>query len=226
MDAGADGPIPEREGAEVPPEPSGPAPAPGWPLRRLVTVLSALAFFLALLLFVRTWVLIPFRIPTSSMEPALLGQKGDRPGDTIIVNRLAYLFSDPARWDIVAFRPAPGDGGGEGAAGRKSEGDSNMVKRVVGLPGETVRVQDGWVLIDGRPLPRIPSLASIRYVAAGEHGASPSTSVKLGPEEYFVLGDNSYLSHDSRRFGPLPRTNIFGRVEWIVLPPSRFGRVQ
>ncbi len=199
----------------VPPPPPGTTPRQNRAARRLIVVLSAVAVFMALLLVVRTLVLTPFQIPTSSMEPTLLGESRDHPGDTIVVNRLAYLGSGPARWDVVAFRAV--DRGGAGVGERPA-----IVKRVVGLPGEKVEIAGGEVYVNGNLAAKPPSLKDIHYIASGSYGWSP---IDLGPEEYFVLGDNSYLSQDSRRFGPLPRKNIFGRVEWVILPGSRRGKV-
>jgi signal peptidase I len=180
--------------------------------RRLLRVLIVITLLLALVSAVRLWVLTPFHIPTSSMEPTLLGEKPpEHPGDTVVLNRLAYLASDPVRWDVVVFVSQ------EGGA------PVNVVKRVVGLPGETVLLAGDDVLIDGEPPARPPGLEGIRYIRRGSHGVAPIT---LGPREYFVLGDNSYLSQDSRAFGPVARDSIIGRVEWILLPWSRRGCVR
>ncbi len=203
---------------------TGPAAGsrPSRRLRRLAIALGAAALALAALLAMRLWVATPFHIATSSMEPALLGDGDGREGDVILVNRLAYLGTGPARWDIVAFDPieaAPVAGAGDEP---RREVDS-IVKRVVGLPGEFIEIRGGEVLVDGRAVEKPPALAGVRYEARGRYGAVP---VLLGPDAYFVLGDNSYLSEDSRRFGPVPRSAIFGRADWIVWPWSRAGRAR
>jgi len=184
--------------------------------RFLIAGLAVLTVFLGLIFAVRSWVLTPFQIPTSSMEPTLLGNHSDQSGDTILVNRLAYLGSGPSRWDVVAFRfLEPGSPPGEKPI--------SMVKRVVGLPGETVAISEGGILINGRIVPKPAPLKSIRYLSLGRFGIMP---LELGPREYFVLGDNSYLSRDSRRYGPIPRGSIFGRAEWIIFPWKRRGRIE
>jgi signal peptidase I len=216
---GPSGPAPGENPSSV--EAGAGLPSGGSPvLRRLVIVLTSIAGLLLILLVIRSWVLTPFRIPTSSMEPTLLGESPEHPGDTILVNRTAYLFSDPCRWDVVAFRSV--EDPPEGGPGGRPE-PLSIVKRIVGLPGETVEIDDGELCIDGRRVAKPSAIEKVEYVPAGSFGQEP---LKLGPDEFYVLGDNPYPSHDSRRFGPLPRSNIFGRVEWIVLPWERRGRVR
>ncbi len=206
----------QEEGPASAPTEMGGTPRSGRMMRRMVAALTSLTAFLALALLVRTWILTPFRIPSASMEPTILGKGPGHPGDTILVNRLAYLGSDPARWDAVAFR----------AYERESSnaGDPiSMVKRVVGLPGETVEIAGGEIYINGSLVEKPPSLDGIVYLRQGEYGLAP---VKLESGEYFVLGDNSRFSRDSRRFGPIQRKSIFGRADWIILPLNRRGKLR
>ncbi len=186
------------------PEAKGPRP-PRRRTRWLTGTLASLALVLLLLHAVRTWVLTPFGIVSSSMEPTLRGGGGGRAPDLVLVNRLAYSRSGPARWDIVAFASAA-----DPAAARQ---DEEVVKRVVGLPGETVEIHGGEVTINGEVPPRPPELKEIHYVRSGTFAQDP---IRLGPDEYFVLGDNSYVSFDSRRFGPLKRKRIFGKVVYVI----------
>ena len=196
----------------IPPSPAKGGPTP----RRLIAVLSSVAAFMALLLVIRAHVLTPFRIPTASMEPTLLGESPQHPGDTILVNRLAYREAGPGRWEVVAFRAVekPHVDGKEPPA---------IVKRVVGLPGEKIEISGGEVYVNDQLAAKPASLRDVHYIASGSFGWR---SVELGPDEYFVLGDNSYLSQDSRSFGPLPRKNIFGRVIWVFWPWARMGWVR
>ena len=165
---------------------------------------------------VRIWILEPFQIASASMEPALIAPALDRshPGDTILVNRLSYLFGSPSRWEVVVFRPVEElDPGVE-------DSRPNLVKRVVGLPGETVEIEDGEIHVNGHVVPRPSGLPKIRYSRSGVYGVE---AFHLGPDQYFCLGDNSYPSIDSRRFGPVPARNLVGRAIWIVWPPRRAG---
>lgn len=178
--------------------------------RKLFRVLWGLILLLTLLLLLRVWVLTPYRIPTASMEPTL---RGDRPreglgGDTVLVNKAAYWFRSPRRWEIVAFHspdneaPAPLD----------------VVKRIVGLPGETILIEFDRVHVDGRRLMPPGELSGITYRRLGPYGVE---EIRLGEDEYFVLGDNSPYSQDSRYWGPLSRDRIFGRVIAIIAPADR-----
>jgi len=202
-------------GEALPAEPAAPAERPRRRLRRAVTgAVLGLLVLLATGLAIGAWVFIPFRISISSMEPTLLAARPGVTGDTILVDRLAYRGSGPARWDVVVFRPVEPEEAKKGV---------RIVKRVVGLPGETIEIEDGQVLVNGKPLEKPPELSGLRYVRSGPFALGP---VELSKEEYFVLGDNSYPSVDSRRFGPLPRSNIIGQASYIVFPLRRLGRIR
>jgi len=137
-----------------------------------------------------------FKIDGTSMEPSLHNE------EYVLVDKVTYLLSPPQRGDVVVFY---------------RDGDpKDYIKRVVGLPGETVEVSNGSVYIDGLPLAE-------PYVTPFG-GASPAR--RLGVDEYFVMGDNRGNSQDSRIFGPIRRDNMVGRA-WIVYwPPSDWALVQ
>lgn len=158
----------------------------------------ALAVLAALAL--RTWVIEPFYIPSGSMEPTL------QVGDKILVNKLSYDFHAVHRGDIVVFRRPPND---------PEPAIKDLVKRVIGLPGETISASGGEVYIDGRPLPE-PWLP--KGVTTANFGP-----VHIPRGEYFVMGDNRGDSADSRVFGPIPKSLIVGRVFLRIWPPSRIG---
>jgi signal peptidase I len=149
---------------------------------------------------VRTWVLQTFYIPSGSMEPTL------DIGDRILVDKLSYHLHAVHRGDIVVFRRPPGVVG-EG-------GIKDLVKRVIGLPGETIASADGHVLIDGHVLsePWLPP-------GTVTTGIRPQ---RIPPGEYFVMGDNRTDSLDSRVFGPIPRSSIIGRAILRFWPLRRF----
>jgi signal peptidase I len=156
----------------------------------------------------RTFVVQSFYIPSGSMLPTL--QVGDR----IIVDKLSYRFHDPHRGDIVVFSRPP----------LEDQAYADLVKRIVGLPGETISSQNGAVYIDGKLLAEhwLPSGAPSDTGALAGGDSHPQFDlpgpVKIPPGEYYVLGDNRKDSEDSRFFGPIPRSLIVGRAVAVVWP--------
>jgi signal peptidase I len=175
-----------------------------------LTIALAIAFVLAF----EAEVAKPYRIPSASMEPTLHCARPAngchaRFSDRVLVLRLAYRFRDPARGDVVVFKPpALAD-----ARCGQTEGGA-FVKRIVGLPGEVVSERDGRVFVDGRPL-REP------YVPAPERDATTATWARVPRAHYFVMGDNRRDSCDSRVWGAVPRGNLIGPVVMTYWPPTR-----
>lgn len=141
-----------------------------------------------------------------SMDPTLANQ------ENLIMDKLSYHFTDPKQFDIVIF-PGPEEGGEH----------PYYIKRVIGLPGETVQIIDGKVYINGEEL--TDDVYGITdYIEEPGIAAEPLT---LGEDEYFCLGDNRPVSYDSRyeAVGPVHRSEIIGKV-WIrIWPLSKFGPV-
>ena len=127
-------------------------------------------------------------------------------GDTVIVNRIAYLFTDPARFDIVAFPFA-------------YQEDTFYERRVIGLPGETVQITGGTIYING------VGLTMREDLTVPEQGGLASKPVTLGSDEYFVLCDNPSGGSDSREptVGNVRKQSIIGKVWLRVWPLPRFG---
>lgn len=134
-------------------------------------------------------------------------------GENLIMDKLSYHFSDPERFDIVIF-PGP-----------EEEGEHPYyIKRVIGLPGETVQILDGKVYINGEELTE-DVYGITDYIENPGIAAEPFT---LGEDEYFCMGDNRKVSYDSRyeAVGPVHRSEIIGKV-WIrIWPLSKFGSVK
>jgi signal peptidase I len=177
------------------------------------------AFVLALL--IKTFLFQAFFIPSGSMEPTL------RPGDRVIVNKLA---DGPRRGDVIVFRNPnlpeiernPISGvlhwvtQGLGFSGRQ---DEHLIKRVIGLPGETVEVRGGAVFIDGQQLGPEPYLSE-------EEDLGSFGPVTVPEGELFVMGDNRAHSGDSRSIlGTIPLDHVVGRAFVVVWPPSQMGWV-
>jgi signal peptidase I len=185
--------------------------------------LLLVAFVLALL--IKTFLVQAFYIPSESMDPTL------KVGDRVLVNKLTYRFHPPHRGDIIVFQdPNPtaevhrnpvsaffhwlGEG-----LGLSTSPDKDFIKRVIGLPGETVEVRVingvGIVYVDGKPL-KEPYLNAIK-----ETRPYPPHVVPKG--ELFVMGDNRTNSNDSRYgLGFIPESKVVGRAFVIIWPPSRF----
>ena len=138
-----------------------------------------------------------------SMDPTL------NAGDVLLVDRMAYRFSTPKRGDIIVYKT--GD----------DKKASTHIKRIIGLPGETLQIKDGQILIDGETYQENGECPGIENAGVAE------TRVTLGNGEYFVLGDNRNNSEDSRYadMGNVKKRNIIGKVWFIASPWSRFGFV-
>jgi signal peptidase I len=146
---------------------------------------------------IRTFVVQTFYIPSQSMEPTLMV------GDRILVDKLSYHLHSVHRGDIVVFGNPPLEAG---------SGVKDLVKRVIGLPGDVISSAGGHVVIDGKQLSE-PWLS--RGVVTTE--ITPQT---IKPDHYFVMGDNRTDSQDSRYFGPIPRSLIVGHVVMRIWPLS------
>ena len=164
-------------------------------------------FYIAFVL-VLTWVIITFvgqrtRVDGRSMMNTL------HDGDNLIVEKLSYRFSDPKRFDIIVFPPT----------GKKEY----YIKRIIGLPGETVQIdENGNIYINGELLEENYGAETIQNPG---RAAKPIT---LGDDEYFVMGDNHAGSDDSRMadIGNVKRSEIFGKVWFVASPGPDFGFVR
>ena len=140
-----------------------------------------------------TYLIITFvgqrtRVSGSSMETTLSD------GDNLIVDKLSYRFWEPKRYDIIVFP-------------YQHEENTFYIKRIIGLPGETVQVVDGYTYVDGEILS-----SDVYGAEVMDSPGIASEPVVLGEDEYFVLGDNRAVSKDSRMFGAVSRDKIVGRV--------------
>jgi signal peptidase I len=213
----ADGTSPGPDGDEAIDEPDGvdaldepESSGTGRWLREMaiVIVLAVAAFFLLHAFVVQTYF-----IPSGSMEPTL--QIGDR----ILVNKLSYHLHGVGRGDIVVFARPPAENCGGATV-------PDLVKRVIGLPGETISLSGhGYVDINGKRLsePWLPSAAQGTTVP-GPRGTPYSLvhPYKIPAGEYFMMGDNRGDSCDSRYWGPIPKSLIVGKVDVRVWPITHF----
>jgi signal peptidase I len=200
-------------GAEAPPAEDQQPPAE--PRRRQIHPLVELVLILAcafgLWYVVNGWVVKPYRIPSASMEPTLMI------GDRVLVSRFIYRFHPPHRFDIVVFHP-PGSGANV-YRGAGSEASVTYIKRVVGLPGETVIVKRNSVTVCEQPGKDCHVLDESFLPPHTQEGQIGTYQVPNG--DYFMMGDNRADSQDSRAWGPLPAKNIIGEAFATYWPLNR-----
>lgn len=193
------------------------APPSGGQLAREIPLLIGLAILIAFL--VKTFVAQAFYIPSGSMIPQL------NIGDRVVVSKISYDLHDPHRGDIIVFDAPPGAPGAQASKNRSvirnifesigvlQPSTEEYIKRVIGLPGETVQGKDGHVFIDGRELvePYLPATTT----------TSDFGPVAVPKGGLWVMGDNRTNSSDSRVFGTIRRRTVVGRAIVRVWP---FGR--
>jgi signal peptidase I len=196
--------------APLPAEPAEHVPAPvpqpavtrdkNRPARVAIEWGAILVVAVVAAILIRSFVVQPFFIPSGSMEPTL------KIGDRVLVNKLSYDFHSVHRGDIIVFTKPAND---------FSPGVKDLIKRVIGLPGETISAQNGEVDINGRPLHEswLP-----RGTLTQNFGP-----VVIPPGRYFMMGDNRGDSADSRVFGPVSSRLFIGRAFALVWPLSRLG---
>jgi signal peptidase I len=187
----------------------------------VLTVLAAIG----LAILIQAFIVKPYRIPSGSMEPTLaIGQR-------VLTNR---LVSHPSLGDIVVFHPPHGADAGEPVCGATDQGagfsqacdvstpqesTQTFIKRVVGLPGDSIKIINGHVIRNGKPEPDHyinpcdPALEQCTF----------RTPIVVPPGEYFMMGDNRGSSDDSRFWGPVPAKWIIGVAFFTYWPPGRIG---
>lgn len=153
---------------------------------------------------IRYFLFQPFFVKGQSMTPAFEN------GDYLIIDEVSYRFREPQRGEVVVFK-------------YPENPSQRYIKRIIGLPGETVEIKDekvvihkdpkSWVLDEERYLPKLLE-------------TSGNIKIALKPNEYFVLGDNRAASSDSRRWGPLPRENLIGRVLFRAWPITALAKIE
>jgi len=165
--------------------------------RELRTWTRDLAVALGLALVIIIFLYQPVKVEGTSMAPLLSDQ------ERIFINKFVYRFEPIERGDVVVFW-------------YPLDRTKSFIKRVVGLPGETIEIRGGHLFIDGTELmePYVPA----RYLDGSNYGPRV-----IPPGEYFVMGDHRDSSNDSRVFGPVPRQLIYGKAVFAYWPVNHFG---
>jgi signal peptidase I len=170
--------------------------------RNLIEWVVILGGALLAALLIKTFLFQAFYIPSGSMEPTL------KIGDRVLVNKLSYQWSDIERGDLIVFARPDLPAGAEAAV-------KDLIKRVVGLPGETIEARDGEIYVDGRKI-------SEPYLPSGSISDNlPPTEVPAG--KVFVMGDNRGNSRDSRILGPIDLDSVHGRAFVRIWPVGELG---
>lgn len=171
--------------------------------RNLLEWVAVIVGAVLVALLIKTFVVQAFRIPSESMVPTL------EIGDRVLVNKLSYDAHGLNRGDVVVFERPPGLPSGP-------DDPKDLIKRVIGLPGDTVVARDGSIYIDDQRLdePYLPENIATYNL---------DVPVTIPEGEVWVMGDNRTNSEDSRVFGPIDDDSIVGRAFMIMWPPGRIG---
>ncbi len=161
---------------------------------------------LILTLIIRTFIIQAFKIPSGSMRPTLME------GDKLFVNKYVYRFEAPKPGDIIVFK-------------YPVDPKKDFIKRLVALGGEKVEIRDGKIIVDGKTLDDPKLFGKFFYYNHDPYGA-PGETIQVPENNYFVLGDNSGNSTDSRFWGFVPKKNVLGKAVFRWWPLNRFGKIE
>lgn len=170
------------------------------------TVIIGFTLFLVVYLFFAQ----PHQVNGQSMVPNFQN------GEYLLTDKISYRFGEPKRGDVVVFHAPDSANCPEGTG-------CDFIKRVIGLPGETIEIKDNAIYVNGTKLEEdyIPDTFPTQPGAFTQ-----GRVVTMGPDEYFVSGDNRPYSSDSRAWGPLPRENIVGKTFFAYWPLSILGPIK
>ncbi len=156
----------------------------------ILNLIEILLLFVFVILPVRFFLFEPFLVRGESMEPNFHNF------DYLIIDKFSYRFTEPKRGDVVVFRPP-------------FDSKVYYIKRVIGLPGERILIENSKITIFNQ---EHPEGLVLKEDYLKNHYTFGKVDLTLGPDEYFLLGDNREASYDSRKWGPLKRKNIVGKV--------------
>lgn len=172
-------------------------------LKGIFEIVKTLASVFIIAFLIKTYLVQTFIVDGQSMETSFHN------GEYLLVDKLSYRISEPKRGDIVVFIPP-------------DDISRDYIKRVVGLPGDMIKVTPTQVSINGTVIDE--PYISVKKNSLGS--ADEVYSVKLGTTDYFVMGDNRTNSRDSRSIGPIKKSDIVGRTFMIMYPFTNFGLVK
>ena len=167
--------------------------------------LESIVLGVALALIIRAFIIQAYKIPSGSMRPTLIE------GDRLMVNKFLYRFRPPRRGDIIVFK-------------YPEERKREFIKRLIGVSGDVISIREGRVIVNGEILDG-PPFDVIAYANRGSL-EDPQASITVPPAMYFVLGDNSTSSRDSRFWGFVPKEDVIGKALVIFWPIQRWRVVR
>ena len=173
------------------------SPLPERPRRILYSWVRDLFFSIVVSLFIILFVYQPVKVEGGSMEPGLEDQ------ERIFINKLVYRIGAIGRGDIIVFR-------------YPRDLHKNFIKRVIGIPGDRIRINHGRVYVNGQ-------LIHEPYVPEQYQDALSAAEITIPPDNYFVMGDHRTMSNDSREFGTVSRDLIYGKAVFGYWPLERLG---
>lgn len=174
-------------------------------LEFIQSIVLALSVFVLLYLFV----VQPNEVKGNSMLPNFTN------GEFLLTDKISFKFRDPIRGEVVVFKAPPSE--------PCAEDECEYIKRIIGVPGDTVAVQDGSVYLNGEEL--VEDFLPDDYITEAQSFMREGREVTVPAGEYLLFGDNRSHSRDGREFGPVPKANIVGRALLKYWPVASFGLV-
>lgn|SRR3989344_3533769 len=168
-------------------------------------IIEVVVFAIAIFLFIYLLIMQPHKIKGDSMQPNYPD------GEYLLTDKISYRFGEPKRGDVVVFE-APGTNGDE------------YIKRIIGLPGESVKVESGKVYVNGKSLNEM-YLTPTLYTSSGAF-LTEGKEVTVPTDNYIVFGDNRLASSDSRAWGLVSKDKLKGKAFFIYWPPKSFGMTE
>src|ERR1700761_6134331 len=191
---------PNQEAAPQPEQPASQAPSappPSAPRGHLRLWMRDVLVSIAASFMIITFLYQPVRVEGTSMQPELRDQ------DRLFINKFAYRFENISRGDVVVFH-------------YPRDPEKSYIKRVIALPGDSLRIDDGHVFVNGQ-------LIDESYVPRRYRDGRSMPEIVVPQREYFVMGDHRSISSDSRDFGPVDRDLIYGKAAFIYWPADNMG---
>ncbi|MFN8630509.1 MAG: signal peptidase I [Chloroflexota bacterium] len=188
------------------PAPSGGKGGFGW----LIEIVETLVLTLVIFLVIQNFIAQPFEVQGPSMETTFLD------GQYVLVDRISHNWAPYAHGQVVVFNPPPD----------VDERGYPFIKRVIGVPGDTVELRDGKVFVNGTAIDEPYLFRDEDGTVGPTEPSSDQTTWTVEPGMLFVMGDHREVSEDGRYFGPIPQSSVIGRAIFRYWPLSAFGLIQ